>query len=83
MLDVLFELPRLARSYTVIGFDQRGTGASGLLRCRALERDSAAALDRGGGALRPASSVRDASFYTTPDTSPTWRRSARPSAPAR
>src|SRR5688572_20999557 len=39
MIDVLFELPRLTREYTVIGFDQRGTGASGLLRCKELERD--------------------------------------------
>lgn len=67
MLDVLLELPQLARKYTVIGFDQRGTGASGLLRCRALERDgrlrSTPAAERCArhlGARR--------AFYTTPDT---------------
>jgi pimeloyl-ACP methyl ester carboxylesterase len=67
MLDVLFQLPRLARTYTVIGFDQRGTGASGLLRCRTLERDSrlrsTAAAER---CARQLGSRR--SFYTTPDS---------------
>src|SRR5215218_1304978 len=39
MVDVMIELRRLTRQFTVIGFDQRGTGASGMLRCRQLERD--------------------------------------------
>src|SRR5215213_5800338 len=39
MVDVMIELPRLVRDFTVIGFDQRGTGASGLLRCPEIERD--------------------------------------------
>jgi pimeloyl-ACP methyl ester carboxylesterase len=67
MIDVLFELPELARRYTVIGFDQRGTGASGLLRCRELERDgrlrstvAAEQCARRLGARR--------AFYTTPDS---------------
>jgi pimeloyl-ACP methyl ester carboxylesterase len=67
MVDVLFELPRLAREYTVIGFDQRGTGASGLLRCRELERDgrlrSTAAAEKCARRLGP-----KRAFYTTPDT---------------
>jgi pimeloyl-ACP methyl ester carboxylesterase len=67
MLDVLFELPRLARRYTVIGFDQRGTGASGLLRCRALERDSRLrSTEAAERCARQLGSRR--SFYTTPDT---------------
>ena len=33
-------MPGLARRYTVYGFDQRGTGRSGLLRCPAIERDA-------------------------------------------
>ncbi|HKH17121.1 MAG TPA: alpha/beta fold hydrolase [Solirubrobacteraceae bacterium] len=67
MLDVLFELPELMRRYTVIGFDQRGTGRSGLLRCRELERDgrlrSTEAAEKCAQRLGPTRS-----FYTTPDT---------------
>ncbi len=51
----------------MIGFDQRGTGASGLLRCRALERDerlrSTVAAERCARQL----GARRA-FYTTPDS---------------
>jgi pimeloyl-ACP methyl ester carboxylesterase len=39
MLSVLSSVPSLRRAYRVIGFDQRGTGRSGLLRCPQLERD--------------------------------------------
>src|SRR5829696_6335795 len=39
MIDVLFTVPSLLDRFNVIGFDQRGTGESGLLRCPALERD--------------------------------------------
>jgi pimeloyl-ACP methyl ester carboxylesterase len=67
MVDVLLELPELARDFTVIGFDQRGTGHSGLLRCREIERDgrlrstsAAAKCARRLGPRRP--------FYTTPDS---------------
>ena len=67
MLDVLFELPRLARRYTVIGFDQRGTGASGLLRCRALERDSRLRSTEAAERCARELGTRR-SFYTTPDT---------------
>jgi len=67
MVDVMFELPELAQRYSVIGFDQRGTGRSGLLRCRELERD---------GRLRSSSAAEECArrlgprraFYTTPDT---------------
>ena len=40
MASVLLDMPGLARRYTVYGFDQRGTGRSGLLRCPAIERDA-------------------------------------------
>ena len=67
MIDVLYELPRLASRYTVIGFDQRGTGASGLLRCREIERDgrlrSTVAAEKCAQRLGP-----KRAFYTTPDT---------------
>jgi len=67
MVDVLFELPELTRRYTVIGFDQRGTGASGLLRCKELERDgrlrSTEAAERCAERIGPARA-----FYTTPDS---------------
>jgi pimeloyl-ACP methyl ester carboxylesterase len=39
LLDVTFLAPALAREFDLYGFDQRGTGRSGLLRCPALERD--------------------------------------------
>ena len=39
MIDVLLTVPSLLDRFNVIGFDQRGTGASGLLRCPAIERD--------------------------------------------
>jgi pimeloyl-ACP methyl ester carboxylesterase len=67
MIDVLLEVPRLMREFTILGFDQRGTGRSGLLRCPALERDAR---------LRSTSAGEDCArrlgpkraFYTTPDS---------------
>jgi pimeloyl-ACP methyl ester carboxylesterase len=67
MIDVLLEVPRLMRDFTVLGFDQRGTGRSGLLRCKRLERDPR---------LRSTSAGEDCArrigpkraFYTTPDS---------------
>jgi pimeloyl-ACP methyl ester carboxylesterase len=67
MIDVLFELPQLARRYTVIGFDQRGTGRSGLLRCREMERDGRLRSTSAGEKCAQRLGPRRA-FYTTPDT---------------
>jgi pimeloyl-ACP methyl ester carboxylesterase len=67
MIDVVIELPELAARYNVIGFDQRGTGRSGLLRCRELERDgrlrSTPAAEKCARRLGPRRA-----FYTTRDT---------------
>jgi pimeloyl-ACP methyl ester carboxylesterase len=67
MLSVVFAVPRLASRYEIIGFDQRGTGASGLLRCPALQRDgrlrSTAAAERCAQRIGPRRA-----FYTTRDT---------------
>ena len=67
MFSVLVAVPELASRYTMIGFDQRGTGRSGLLRCRALQRDgrlrSTSAAERCARRLGPRRA-----FYTTPDT---------------
>jgi len=67
MADVLFEVPRLIRDFTVLGFDQRGTGRSGLLRCRRLERDPRLRSSRAGeDCARRIGPAR--AFYTTPDS---------------
>ena len=61
MIDVMLTVPSLLDRYRVIGFDQRGTGASGLLRCPAIERDvrlrSSAAAARCARAARRAAGV--------------------------
>ena len=67
MFSVLFELPQLAERFTLIGFDQRGTGRSGLLRCPALERD-ARLRSTAAGALCARRLGRRRAFYTTPDS---------------
>ncbi len=48
--DVLFEVEPLARRYQLVSYDQRGTGYSGLIRCRALERDARLRSTRAGAA---------------------------------
>ena len=67
LVGVLLEVPQLARRYTVLGFDQRGTGASGLLRCPDVERDSR--LRSGEAGERCARRLGERrGFYTTPDS---------------
>jgi pimeloyl-ACP methyl ester carboxylesterase len=67
MLSVIPALEPLVRRYRVIGYDQRGTGRSGLLRCPALERDPH--LRSTSAAEQCAASLGGArSHYTTPDS---------------
>src|SRR3954468_11850270 len=40
MLSVVSTLPELEHRFQLIGYDQRGTGRSGLLRCPELEKDA-------------------------------------------
>jgi len=65
MLAVMPLTAFLLDRYRVVGFDQRGTGGSGLLRCRELERDPRLRSVRAGEAcarrLGPARRL-----YTTP-----------------
>jgi pimeloyl-ACP methyl ester carboxylesterase len=67
MIDVLLEVPRLMRDFTVLGFDQRGTGRSGLLRCRRMERDPRLRSTAAGEDCARRIGPRRA-FYTTPDS---------------
>jgi pimeloyl-ACP methyl ester carboxylesterase len=67
LLGVMSEVDGLERRYRVIGFDQRGTGRSGLLRCPKLERDkhlsSTTAAAECANTLGPARA-----HYTTADS---------------
>src|SRR4051794_38661277 len=67
MVGVMSEVDQLLDRYRVFGFDQRGTGRSGLLRCPEIEHDlhlrstsaAEACANRLGAARR---------HYTTPDS---------------
>ena len=67
MIDVMLTVPSLLDRFTVIGFDQRGTGASGLLRCPSVERDPRLRSTAAGEACAKRLGARRA-FYTTPDS---------------
>src|SRR5215203_3944640 len=67
MLAVMPLVPRLMDAYRVVGFDQRGTGGSGLLRCPALEREPRLrGVSAGAACARRLGDARR--FYTTPDS---------------
>ena len=67
MIDVMVTVPPLLERFTVLGFDQRGTGASGLLRCPSVERDGRLRSTRAGARCAERLGARRA-FYTTPDS---------------
>jgi pimeloyl-ACP methyl ester carboxylesterase len=67
LLAVMPLTPFLPDSYRVVGFDQRGTGGSGLLRCKALERDPRLRSVRAGEDCARRLGERRR-LYTTPDS---------------
>ena len=67
MLSVLPSFPYLIDNYRLIGYDQRGTGRSGLLRCDELEKDPQLS-DTGAAAACAEQIGIDRRHYTTPDS---------------
>jgi pimeloyl-ACP methyl ester carboxylesterase len=67
MLSVISVVQPLERRYRIIGFDQRGTGRSGLLRCPGIEKDPH--LRNTAAAAQCAASLGNArKHYTTADS---------------
>jgi pimeloyl-ACP methyl ester carboxylesterase len=67
MLGVMAGLPELPRRFTVVGFDQRGTGRSGLIRCPEMQRDRRVRSTSAAARCAARLGARR-SFYTTPDS---------------
>ena len=65
--DVLFEVGGLSKRFELVSYDQRGTGGSGLLRCRELERDARLRSTAAGEDCAGRLGARRA-FYTTRDS---------------
>jgi pimeloyl-ACP methyl ester carboxylesterase len=65
--DVLFAASGLDRGFNLVSYDQRGTGYSGLLRCRAVERDERLRSTAAGADCARRLGARRA-FYTTRDS---------------
>ena len=65
--DVLFEVGSLSKRFDLVSYDQRGTGGSGVLRCRALERDARLRSTAAGEDCAGRLGARRA-FYTTRDS---------------
>jgi pimeloyl-ACP methyl ester carboxylesterase len=65
--DVLFAASSLDRGFNLVSYDQRGTGYSGLLRCRAVERDERLRSTAAGADCARRLGARRA-FYTTRDS---------------
>jgi pimeloyl-ACP methyl ester carboxylesterase len=67
MLSIMPNFPYLVDNYRLIGYDQRGTGRSGLLRCPRLEKDPQ--LRNTAAAAECAEQIGIARrHYTTPDS---------------
>jgi pimeloyl-ACP methyl ester carboxylesterase len=64
---VLFEVAALSKRFDLFSYDQRGTGESGLLRCKALERDERLRSTAAGADCARRLGARRA-FYTTRDS---------------
>ena len=73
---MLAHIPRWRTRYRVVGFDQRGTGGSGLLRCRELETRPTAAQRARRSSVRAAGSARPGASTRRRTPSRTSRRSA-------
>ena len=67
MISVVGNLPDLARRFVVLGFDQRGTGRSGLIRCPEMQRDGRFRSTSAAAGCAARLGARRA-FYTTPDS---------------